>query len=183
MHDDASYVPSELLEDLVCPRSDRPVPCLAREHVDLSDDEEAAMRSSEAKRVLGDALRRAEESPLPSPDDAARRRLRRARKTSTPPTSADGREARTCEAISDALREEMRRDERVFLIGEDIGAYGGAFKVTHGFQQEFGEWRVIDAPLAETAIVGVAPVRRSSACGRSPRCSSRTSSPAPGISS
>jgi 2-oxoisovalerate dehydrogenase E1 component beta subunit len=58
------------------------------------------------------------------------------------------------QAISDALREEMRRDERVFLIGEDIGAYGGAFKVTHGFQQEFGEWRVIDAPLAETAIVG-----------------------------
>lgn len=58
------------------------------------------------------------------------------------------------QAISDALREEMRRDERVFLIGEDIGAYGGAFKVTQGFQQEFGEWRVIDAPLAETAIVG-----------------------------
>ena len=60
------------------------------------------------------------------------------------------------EAISDALREEMRRDERVFLIGEDIGAYGGAFKVTKGFQEEFGEWRVIDAPLAETAIVGAA---------------------------
>jgi len=58
------------------------------------------------------------------------------------------------QAISDALREEMRRDERVFLIGEDIGAYGGAFKVTQGFQREFGEWRVIDAPLAETAIVG-----------------------------
>ena len=58
------------------------------------------------------------------------------------------------QAISDALRDEMRRDERVFLIGEDIGAYGGAFKVTQGLQQEFGEWRVIDAPLAETAIVG-----------------------------
>jgi 2-oxoisovalerate dehydrogenase E1 component beta subunit len=58
------------------------------------------------------------------------------------------------QAISDGLREELRRDERVFLIGEDIGAYGGAFKVTKGFQQEFGEWRVIDAPLAETAIVG-----------------------------
>jgi 2-oxoisovalerate dehydrogenase E1 component beta subunit len=58
------------------------------------------------------------------------------------------------QAISDALREEMRRDERIFLIGQDIGAYGGAFKVTQGFQQEFGEWRVIDAPLAETAIVG-----------------------------
>jgi len=58
------------------------------------------------------------------------------------------------EAISDGLREEMRRDERVLVIGEDVGVYGGAFKVTKGFQEEFGEWRVIDAPLAETAIVG-----------------------------
>jgi 2-oxoisovalerate dehydrogenase E1 component beta subunit len=58
------------------------------------------------------------------------------------------------QAISDALREEMRRDERVFLIGEDIGVYGGAFKVTQGFQQEFGKWRVIDTPLSETAILG-----------------------------
>ena len=58
------------------------------------------------------------------------------------------------QAISDGLRQEMRRDRRVFLIGEDIGAYGGAFKVTQGFQEEFGPWRVIDAPLSETAIVG-----------------------------
>jgi pyruvate/2-oxoglutarate/acetoin dehydrogenase E1 component len=58
------------------------------------------------------------------------------------------------QAISDGLREEMRRDARVFLIGEDIGVYGGAFKVTQGFQQEFGEERVIDSPLSETAITG-----------------------------
>ncbi|MDX6503340.1 MAG: hypothetical protein QOE29_465 [Gaiellaceae bacterium] len=58
------------------------------------------------------------------------------------------------QAISDGLREEMRRDPRVFLIGEDIGVYGGAFKVTQGFQQEFGEDRVIDSPLSETAITG-----------------------------
>ena len=61
------------------------------------------------------------------------------------------------QAISDGLREEMRRDERVFLIGEDIGVYGGAFKVTQGLQEEFGEWRVIDAPLAEIAIVESSP--------------------------
>jgi 2-oxoisovalerate dehydrogenase E1 component beta subunit len=48
----------------------------------------------------------------------------------------------------------MRRDKRVFVIGEDVGVYGGAFKVTQGFQDEFGPWRVIDAPLAEVAIVG-----------------------------
>jgi 2-oxoisovalerate dehydrogenase E1 component beta subunit len=58
------------------------------------------------------------------------------------------------QAISDGLRQEMQRDERVFVIGEDVGVYGGAFKVTQGFQEEFGAWRVIDAPLSETAIVG-----------------------------
>jgi len=58
------------------------------------------------------------------------------------------------QAISDGLRQEMRRDKRVFVIGEDVGVYGGAFKVTLGFQEEFGSWRVIDAPLSETAIMG-----------------------------
>ena len=58
------------------------------------------------------------------------------------------------QAISDGLRGEMRRDKRVFVLGEDVGVYGGAFKVTLGFQEEFGAWRVIDAPLSETAIVG-----------------------------
>ena len=58
------------------------------------------------------------------------------------------------QAISDGLREEMRRDKRVFVIGEDVGVYGGAFKVTLGFQEEFGAWRVIDSPLSETAILG-----------------------------
>jgi 2-oxoisovalerate dehydrogenase E1 component beta subunit len=60
------------------------------------------------------------------------------------------------EAIRDGLAEEMARDERVFLLGEDIGAYGGAFKVTEGLQQRFGEGRVIDTPISETAIVGAA---------------------------
>jgi pyruvate/2-oxoglutarate/acetoin dehydrogenase E1 component len=60
------------------------------------------------------------------------------------------------EAIRQGLWEEMERDERVFLLGEDIGAYGGAFKVTEGFQQRFGENRVIDTPISEAAIVGAA---------------------------
>ena len=58
------------------------------------------------------------------------------------------------QAISDCLRQEMRRDPRVFVLGEDVGLYGGAFKVTQGFQEEFGAWRVIDMPLSETAIMG-----------------------------
>ena len=55
------------------------------------------------------------------------------------------------QAISDGLREEMRSDERVFLMGEDVGAFGGAFKVTDGLAAEFGEQRVQDTPLAESA--------------------------------
>jgi len=58
------------------------------------------------------------------------------------------------QAISDGLRLEMRRDPRVFLLGEDVGVYGGAFKVSLGFQEEFGPWRVLDTPLSETAILG-----------------------------
>jgi 2-oxoisovalerate dehydrogenase E1 component beta subunit len=60
------------------------------------------------------------------------------------------------EAISDGLREEMRRDETVFCLGEDIGVFGGAFKVTAGFHEEFGGARVLDMPLAENMIVGAA---------------------------
>ena len=60
------------------------------------------------------------------------------------------------EAIRQALFDEMARDERVFLIGEDIGAYGGAFKVTEGLIETYGEARVIDAPVSEQAIVGSA---------------------------
>jgi 2-oxoisovalerate dehydrogenase E1 component beta subunit len=60
------------------------------------------------------------------------------------------------EAIRGALFEEMARDERVFVLGEDVGAYGGAFKVTDGLQARFGESRVIDTPISEAAIVGSA---------------------------
>jgi 2-oxoisovalerate dehydrogenase E1 component beta subunit len=59
------------------------------------------------------------------------------------------------EAISDGLRTEMRRDESVFCLGEDVGPFGGAFKVTDGFVDEFGEDRCLDMPLAENSIIGV----------------------------
>jgi 2-oxoisovalerate dehydrogenase E1 component beta subunit len=60
------------------------------------------------------------------------------------------------EAIRQGLWEEMERDPNVFLIGEDIGVYGGAFKVTDGFYEHFGEKRVVDTPISEAAIVGAA---------------------------
>ena len=58
------------------------------------------------------------------------------------------------EAIRQALFEEMERDERVFVLGQDVGVYGGAFKATEGLQERFGKDRVLDTPLAEEAIVG-----------------------------
>ena len=60
------------------------------------------------------------------------------------------------EAVRDAMREEMRRDERVFVLGEDVGARGGVFLATDGFIDEFGASRVIDTPLAESSIAGIA---------------------------
>src|SRR6476620_10373909 len=59
------------------------------------------------------------------------------------------------EAIREALAEEMRRDPKVFVLGEDVGPYGGAFGVTQGLFQEFGESRVVDTPISESAIVGI----------------------------
>jgi 2-oxoisovalerate dehydrogenase E1 component beta subunit len=60
------------------------------------------------------------------------------------------------DAIRTAMQEEMQRDERVFLIGEDVGLYGGAFKTSAGLIEEFGAQRVIDTPISEVAIVGAA---------------------------
>jgi 2-oxoisovalerate dehydrogenase E1 component beta subunit len=59
-------------------------------------------------------------------------------------------------AIRDTLHDEMAADDRVLLLGEDVGARGGVFKVSQGFMEEFGEQRVIDTPLAESGIIGVA---------------------------
>ena len=60
------------------------------------------------------------------------------------------------EAVHEAMREEMQRDERVFVMGEDVGRRGGVFLATQGFIEEFGETRVVDTPLAEASIMGIA---------------------------
>ncbi|ONN63601.1 alpha-ketoacid dehydrogenase subunit beta, partial [Herbaspirillum sp. VT-16-41] len=59
------------------------------------------------------------------------------------------------QAITLALREEMLRDDKVFILGEDVGKKGGVFRATDGLYDEFGEYRVLDTPLAESAIAGV----------------------------
>src|SRR5204862_8307775 len=59
------------------------------------------------------------------------------------------------EALNQALREEMRRDPRVFVIGEEVGLYEGAYKVTQGLLKEFGDKRIVDTPIAESGFTGV----------------------------
>ena len=80
--------------------------------------------------------------------------------TTVPPEhvtkTARGEPVTLLEAVAEALWEEMVRDDRVFLMGEDIGVYGGAFKVTRDFQDHFGEDRVVDTPISEAGFTGAA---------------------------
>lgn len=71
-------------------------------------------------------------------------------------TDTSMREISYADAIVEALREEMKRDERVFLMGEDVGLYGGAYGASRGLFEEFGQWRVIDTPISEATIGGAA---------------------------
>src|ERR1041384_1474932 len=66
-----------------------------------------------------------------------------------------GKEMRVQEALREALRYEMARDQRVFVMGEDVALFGGAYGVTRGLMQEFGETRVLDTPISEAALVGL----------------------------
>src|ERR1043166_6524363 len=79
--------------------------------------------------------------------------IKKERKSERPPRGA---QATMVEAIRAGIWEEMERDPTVFLIGEDVGEYGGAFKVTEGLIDHFGKERVIDTPISEAAIVGAA---------------------------
>jgi pyruvate/2-oxoglutarate/acetoin dehydrogenase E1 component len=76
-------------------------------------------------------------------------------------------EIRYYEAVQQALAEEMARDPRVFVLGEDVGLVGGTFRATEGLMAEFGARRVRDTPIAEAGIIGVALGSADRACARS----------------
>ena len=182
-HDDMSYVPPEMLEhwkgrDPIDLYSGR----LVAEH-GFSEQEVEAIRE-EVREYVAECASEALDSPMPEPElglqgvfadgfeplgdgqapvvEVVRERKRKGGMSTASQTSAAAspgtgtREMTYLEAISDALRTEMRRDETVFCLGEDIGAFGGAFKVTDGFAEEFGADRVLDTPLAENLIIGAA---------------------------
>jgi 2-oxoisovalerate dehydrogenase E1 component len=118
---------------------------------------ERAARKAEIDALVDAALE------APEPVSSREQELRDVYATSPAPRPSSAREAageaqerRYVDAISDGLRVAMRRDERVVLIGQDIAEYGGVFKVTEGFAQEFGKARVRNTPIIESGAIGCA---------------------------
>jgi len=107
----------------------------------------------EAASTLEDAVSYADQSPWPTPEEALHNVYAVGPKVLEPEVTGV-KTITYAQAINEALREEMRKDDTVFLLGEDIGAFGGIFGVTKGLYEEFGPDRVIDTPVSESAIVG-----------------------------
>lgn len=131
----------------------------------LLDDPEFAQLEQSADTKLAQAMAFSDASPEPQPSeletdvyaplrhtqaDVAAERALREQVRGTP----DMRQISYAQALTEAMREEMQRDPRVFLMGEDIGVYGGAYGATRGLLDEFGAHRVIDTPISEATIAG-----------------------------
>ncbi|HEY9078035.1 MAG TPA: pyruvate dehydrogenase complex E1 component subunit beta [Anaerolineaceae bacterium] len=132
----------------------------------LSDDEFAALEAA-VEDKLNKAMAYSEASPEPlasevetdvyapsktTPAEIAAEKILRDRVRS----DVNMRQITYAQALVEAMREEMKRDPKVFVMGEDVGLYGGAYGATRGLMQEFGEWRVLDTPISEATIGGAA---------------------------
>ena len=123
----------------------------------LQDDEEMSTASSANSTDDSSAPKQkteeAKESPPPAPPkpEILNEKMESSWTESTPVASMSVREA-----LRDAMAEEMRRDDRVFLLGEEVGEYQGAYKVSQGLLEEFGEHRVFDTPITEHGFTGLA---------------------------
>ena len=131
------------------------------------DDKEFEQLDEAVQAKLAKAMEFATNSPEPSPDelctdvyapsrwtdaDIAAERALRERVRSDP----NMRQISYAQALQEAMREEMLRDKNVFIMGEDVGLYGGAYGATRDLYKEFGEWRVLDTPISEATIGGAA---------------------------
>ena len=135
--------------------------------VGMLDESEFEALDQATKEKLDTAMTYSEASPEPSPDDVytdvyapfnftqadieAEQELRQRVRD-----DANMRQISYAQALQEAAREEMKRDQRVFIMGEDVGLYGGAYGATRDLYDEFGEWRVIDTPISEATIGGAA---------------------------
>jgi deoxyxylulose-5-phosphate synthase len=130
-------------------RKKDPVELFERRLLDsgVLSDATAEETREKARQHAIDARRKALADPMP--DGSTSRRV-------SMPTKTDGGGVTYLEAIGAAMMSEMEADPDVFLIGEDVGQFGGAFKVTKGFLEKFGPRRVVDTPIAETGFTGLA---------------------------
>ena len=135
--------------------------------VGMLSDEEFDSIEDQVTLKLNSAMAYAEASPEPSPEDVFTDVFAPAKTTSEDVvvekqlrlrvgSDPDMRQISFAQALVEAMREEMLRDERVFIMGEDVGLYGGAYGATRGLFEEFGERRVIDTPISEATIGGAA---------------------------
>jgi 2-oxoisovalerate dehydrogenase E1 component len=135
--------------------------------INLLTESESESIEQAVEQKLENAMGYSENSPEPStdelytdlfapskftPQDIETEKLLRQRVRE----STEMRQISYAQALQEALREEMKRDERVFIMGEDVGLYGGAYGATRGLWDEFGEWRVLDTPISEATIGGAA---------------------------
>jgi pyruvate/2-oxoglutarate/acetoin dehydrogenase E1 component/TPP-dependent pyruvate/acetoin dehydrogenase alpha subunit len=135
--------------------------------VRMLDDAEFDKMEETVDEKLAESMNYSEASPEPDPSEVetdvyaplkttaadveAEARLRQ-KVRSTP----DMRQISYAQALVEAMQEEMRKDNRVFVMGEDVGLYGGAYGATRGLMEEFGQWRVLDTPISEATIGGAA---------------------------
>jgi 2-oxoisovalerate dehydrogenase E1 component len=160
-HEEASgvkYVPKELLETWA-----QKDPVVNYENFLLSEGILTKEKSEAIRKELKDRINAAwketEAQPEPQPDEAAELADVYApseNKAVAPASGAGKKELRFVDAISDGLRTAMQRHDKLVLMGQDIAEYGGVFKITEGFVNEFGRERVRNTPLCESAIIGAA---------------------------
>jgi 2-oxoisovalerate dehydrogenase E1 component len=162
-HEEASgtdYVPPELLAEWVRKDPVARYESMLIEKGALSPDAPATVRAAYKLRIdalTDEAL--AAPDPVSTAEELVADVFASSLPKEVPPSAlaeADAPELRYLDAISDGLREAMRRDERVVLMGQDIAEYGGVFKVTEGFVEEFGKGRVRNTPIIESGAVGAA---------------------------
>jgi 2-oxoisovalerate dehydrogenase E1 component len=154
-HDPADYVKPDEREGWM---AKDPIPRFEEylESRGLLDADSKAELQSQIEDKIRKTIEWAQEQADPTPDMVATDLFAPTNPPAVAPGPPGGDEITMLEAIGAGLDEEMTRDERVFLLGEDVGPFGGAFKVTKGLYEKFGPHRVVDMPIAESTIIGAA---------------------------